>query len=74
MTDTYKGWSIDYDAKPIPHRGFDWTATSPDYDADCDEDGFFVCAGQHVSAATLEDLMVEIDCAIMELEDVYVPL
>jgi hypothetical protein len=69
MNETYRTWNVDYDPMPIPLRGFEWTATSPDFDADCDEDGFFVCAGQQVSAATLKDLMVEIDCAIMELED-----
>lgn len=30
-----------FDAKPIPDRRFDWSATYDDYDADCDQDGFF---------------------------------
>jgi hypothetical protein len=66
---TYKGWQIGFDLKPIPVRSFDWTATSPDYDVDCDQDGFFCCSGQQVHAATYEDLLFEIDCAIMDAED-----
>lgn len=64
---SYKGWDISFDAKPIPIRSFDWTATSPDYDCDCDQDGFFVCSGQQVSAATYEDLLVEIEDALAEV-------
>ena len=30
---TYRGWSVDYDPKPIPIRDFDWTASHPDCDA-----------------------------------------
>ena len=26
---------------PIPIRSMDWCATTDDYDADCDQDGFF---------------------------------
>lgn len=26
---------------PIPIRSMDWSATTDDYDADCDQDGFF---------------------------------
>ncbi len=73
MNSQHKGWKIDFDPKPIPFRGCDYTAISPDFDADCDEDGYFVCAGQQVHAATMEDLMVEIDCAIMDMEDDNVP-
>lgn len=60
----HKGWRVDYDAKPIPYRGFDWTATSPDYDCDCDQDGFFVCSGGSVSAETYDLLLEEIDAWI----------
>lgn len=28
----YRGWSISFDYPPIPCRGFDWSATHPDYD------------------------------------------
>lgn len=31
----YRGWSISFDAKPIPTRAFDWTATWLFFD-DCD--------------------------------------
>lgn len=61
---SYKGWSISADSPPIPNRQFDWSATSPDYDVDCDQDGFFACAGHHVHAATYEDLLQEIEDAI----------
>lgn len=61
---TYKGWSISADYPPIPTRSHDWSATSPDYDADCDQDGFFCCAGQSVNAATYEDLLQAIEDAI----------
>lgn len=57
----YKGWSISFDAKPIPNRSFDWTATSPDYDVDSDEDGYFVCSGEVLNAATYEELLQEIE-------------
>lgn len=62
MTDwNYKGWSISFDAKPIPARQFDWSATSPDYDVDCDEDGFFTCSGEQLYAASYEELLQEIE-------------
>ena len=65
MSDTYRGWKIHYDYPPIPLRSLDWSATSPDYDVDYnDEDGFVVCGGQQVHAATREALIGEIDAAI----------
>lgn len=66
---SYKGWSIDFDMKPIPSRAFDWTATSPDYDCDGDSEGFWVCSGHHVSAATYEELLEEIEACIAEQDD-----
>ena len=67
---TYKGWSIDFDMKPIPYRGADWTATHPDYDASYEgpEDGW---VGSHpvLTAATEKDLMVEIDCWEADQDD-----
>lgn len=59
---TYRGWSINYDPKPIPIRSFDWQATHPDYDAswEGEEDGW-VDNGLKCSAATLEELHAEID-------------
>lgn len=65
---TYKGWSIGFDAKPIPSRDYDWTATSPDFDVDCDQDGFFRCGGDQVHAATYEALLFEIESVIAELD------
>lgn len=65
----YRGWQITFDMPPIPTPAFDWSATSPDYDVDCDQDGFFCCSGSQVHAATYEELLVEIECAIMEMED-----
>lgn len=58
---TYRGWSVDYDPKPIPHRGFDWSATSPDFDCDCEDGAFVICSGHQVSAASFEELCAEID-------------
>lgn len=62
MNKTYKGWSIDFDMKPIPYRGSDWTATHPDYDASYEgpEDGW---VGSHpvLTAETEEELWAEID-------------
>lgn len=69
MTDTpkqYRGWNVHYDNPPIPMRSMDWSATSPDYDVDCDEDGFHVCGGQQVHAVTYDALIAEIDAAIDE--------
>lgn len=64
----YRGWRISYDPKPIPDRSFDWTATSPDYDCDCDEDGFFRSSGQQVHAKHHWQITGEIDAAIEESE------
>ena len=58
----YRGWTVDFDMKPIPYRGADWTATHPDYDASYEgpEDGW---VGSHtvLTAATEEELWAEID-------------
>lgn len=61
---THRGWKIDFDAKPIPCRSFDWTATHPDYDASYEgpEDGW-VSNGLSVSAGSYKELLAEIDCA-----------
>ncbi|MDT0507510.1 hypothetical protein [Novosphingobium sp. MMS21-SN21R] len=66
---TYKGWQIGFDMPPIPTNAFDWCATSPDYDVDCDGDGYFRSAGQQVHAATYEDLLQEIEDAIADGDD-----
>ena len=66
---TYRGWAVYNDPPPIPVRDFDWHGVSPDFDVDCDQDGFFPCAGQQVHASTYEQLTAEIDAAIEELND-----
>lgn len=58
---TYRGWSVHYDHPPIPLRSADWSATSPDYEADCDSEGCWVASGAQVHAATYKELLVEID-------------
>lgn len=63
---TYRGWSCHYDHPPIPIRSMDWSATSPDYEADCDSEGCWVADGQQVHAATYEALCAEIDAVIAE--------
>ena len=59
---SYKGWKISFDMPPIPCRDFDWQATAPDYDAswEGEEDGW-VSSGGHVTAATYEQLLQEIE-------------
>lgn len=69
MTRTHKGWTIIAAYPPIPVRDFDWSATSPDYDCDCDQDGFHLAGGQIVHAASYEALLVEIDAAIADGDD-----
>lgn len=65
---TYRGWNVHFDNPPIPLRSMDWSATSPDYDVECD-DGVFVCtAGQQVRATTYDDLVKGIDAAIDEMD------
>lgn len=64
IADTYRGWTISFDFPPIPCREFDWSATSPDYDCDCDDGGFSQCAGSIVHARTRDKLLEAIDAAI----------
>ena len=73
MPDTYRGWSIYYDPPPIPWRGADWRAISPNYDAswEGEEDGW-VDNGESVSAATREQLIEEIDAWFAEREAVEI--
>lgn len=65
---TYRGWSISADCPPIPCRDFDWTATHPSYDVDCDQDGFFD-NGMKVNAATYKELLAEIDLFELDLAE-----
>lgn len=66
---TYRGWTISYDPPPIPHRGRDWHATHPDYDACTDDDGQWVDNGLGASAVTYEALCAEIDAIEDELAE-----
>lgn len=61
--DKHRGWVIYRGRWPEP----EWTATSPNYDASYEgpEDGW-VSNGEHVSAATREELIEEIDNWIEE--------
>jgi hypothetical protein len=65
----YRGWSISYDPPPIPWRGADYRAQHPDYDASYEgpEDGW-VSNGKSVEAASIDELMREIDAWIEENE------
>ena len=65
MTDTYRNWRIDYDPRAL-HPSYEWQATSPDYDVDCDQDGYFVHSDMYACAATREELLAEIDGKIGE--------
>ena len=65
---TYRGWDVSYDHPPIPTRMFDWSATSPEYDVDCDQYGFFRCGGEVIYAESYELLCQEIDAAIEEAD------
>ena len=65
---TYRGWSVRYDPKPIPYRDFDWEATHPDYEASYEgpEDGW-VGNGLAVQAVSFDELKDRVDEAIEEL-------
>jgi hypothetical protein len=41
--DTWRDEKIitQYERKPGPSKSFDWSAVTENYDADCDQDGFF---------------------------------
>jgi hypothetical protein len=48
----YKGWSIEYNPKPIPDRGFDYDYWSDDYDGENDLSG---------STSSVKEAKLEID-------------
>lgn len=52
----YRGWSISFDYPPIPCRGFDWSATHPDYDGAEDAND-----GRIVRGHTREAVIAQID-------------
>lgn len=62
----YRRWEISKNSAPYGER---YEATSPDYDVDCDQDGYFVCAGCSLQADTIEELKLAIDEYILENED-----
>jgi len=64
----HRGWTIDYDPKPVPDRSWDWTAAAPDFDVDF-QDGRWVTSGGHVNAATYDDLIAQIDAYELERDD-----
>ena len=43
----------------------EWTATAPDFDVDCDQDGYFATGG-HVTAGSRDELIAEIDAVEAE--------
>lgn len=56
----YKGWEIRQDDDT---RKTFWLATSPNYDVDCDDRGFYVSNGvSFTSYDSIEDLKRQIDC------------
>lgn len=65
--DTYRGWTIYFDEKPVPSPCFDWEATGPNYDA-WTEDGQWCDNGEKAFSATREGLIAEIDAWLEENE------
>jgi hypothetical protein len=60
MLETYKGFEIRHNENAF-FTEQTFVATSPDYDVDCDQDGFFVCSGIALYSETLDDLKSQID-------------
>lgn len=58
--DTHKGWDIFYDPRSWNPGGC-WSATSPSYAPDCDEDGFFAGPDTYVTGKTRDDVVAQID-------------
>jgi hypothetical protein len=54
-----------FDYPPIPVRDMDWSAVTDNYDADCDQDGFFSNCPQGHGRTEQE----AIDDLLMQLED-----
>lgn len=65
MPEDYRGWELNFNSAPYGER---YAATSPDYDVDCDIDGFYVCAGCVLTADTIEALKEAVDEYILENE------
>lgn len=66
-SDTHRGWLIGHDYPPIPWRNFDWTATSPDFDASYEgpEDGW-VESGTIFHGASREAVIAQVDAWLAE--------
>jgi hypothetical protein len=53
-----------FEYPPIPVRSMDWSAVTDDYDADCDQDGFFSnCPIGHGATEqdAIDDLLEQMD-------------
>lgn len=60
MSIKYKGWEIYQDDDT---RRVFWCATSPNYDVDCDDEGFHVINGTALTSYdSIDDLKRQIDC------------
>jgi hypothetical protein len=66
MPEDYRGWEINFNDAPYGEK---YCATSPDYDVDCDQDGFFVCGGCVLTSDSIEKLKEAIDDYILENEE-----
>lgn len=66
MLELYRDWEIRDSHVTYGER---FCATSPDYDVDCDSDGFYIFGGECLRANTLEELKELIDEYILENED-----
>lgn len=65
MPEDYRGWKLDFNDAPYGEK---YSATSPDYDVDCDIDGFYVCSGCVLTADTIDELKAAVDEYILENE------
>ena len=60
MLKAYKGWEIRHNDSSFIHSEA-FYATSPDYDVDCDQDGFLVRSGIVLYSESIDDLKAQID-------------
>jgi len=68
MLEVYKGFEIRHNENAF-FTEQTFVATSPDYDVDCDQDGFFVCGGIALYSETIDDLKDMIDDYIEEHDE-----
>ena len=66
MIELYRDWEIR--DNPVTY-GERFCATSPDYDVDCDTDGFYICSGFVLTADSIAELKELIDENILEYQD-----